>query len=175
MATLLSNLSCKVTRDFTRAPVMSFLIIAHHDFIRQLMENIQDLVQQVRIEVEHIPDPFKEFESAWNTYYSAMFKHLSDEEQSLGRWFENLEDNPLTNGIAPYSQLSHVAEHFAEHVPLEKHLQEIRAYVEQVSKTSGFLPVFALLAHKLKQLDNDLREHALLESSIVPRRPLITP
>lgn len=166
------DMALETIPEFSNLQVMSYLIMTHHEFTRNIMEEIAELLDQARRELDNPPPELAELTAIWTRYQSEMLKHLYEEEKILFPWIE--ETTQGSRSTAEISKTYSPAIHamLTEHEHHEDEIVHVRKLADRLSIEGGYVPVLALLAYKLKQLDTDLREHMEIESKLLFPRVL---
>jgi regulator of cell morphogenesis and NO signaling len=150
--------------------VTEYLIATHHEFTRDIMAEISDLLEQAKKELPHPPIELVKLSAIWLDYRKEMAAHLEEEEKILFPWIEKLYEAENKGEIVaePYSES--VRRMMTEHKHHEDQMEVIRKLGERLIKVSGQSPILMSLGYKLKQLDTDLREHMRIETEyLFPR------
>ena len=150
--------------------VTSYLITTHHDFTRNIMEEIAELLLQAHREMPNPPAELEELSGIWEKYQHDMLAHLRDEEEILFPWIEQngqAKIDPANPSIS--EQIKHM---LSDHKHHEDEMEHVKHLADNLSVKGGYIPVLARLAYKLKQLNTDLKEHMEIETNLLFPRML---
>lgn len=162
-----ANFIGKPLPELGNIQVMSYLISTHHEFTRNVMDEISELIVCVAQEMPQPPDELTELSQFWTEYQTDMLQHLSDEENILFPWIDRMTQAGKmgkTVGAEYEGTIKHMVEEHAHH---EGHMRRVKKLAEGLSAMGGYIPVLGQLADKLKQLDHDLHEHMEIETKIL--------
>lgn len=170
-----SDFIAKPLPEFSNVQVMSYLISTHHDFTRNIMEEISELIAEAQKELVQPPAELAELAEFWDGYQRDMLKHLEDEENILFPWIEKVTQSgktPKDIAMEFSGSIAHMAEDHDHH---EAEMERVRELAQGLSVMGGYVPVLAQLAYKLKQLDHDMHEHMEIETKLLFPRILGAP
>lgn len=167
-----TDLSLATIPEFSNLQVTSYLIMTHHEFTRNIMEEITELLEQARKELENPPPELAELTGIWTRYHREMLKHLHEEEKILFPWIEETTQGARTAAEISKTYSPAIRAMLTEHEHHEDEIAHVRKLAVRLSVEGGYVPVLALLAYKLKQLDADLYEHMEIESKLLFPRVL---
>jgi len=167
-----TDLSLATIPEFSNLQVTSYLIMTHHEFTRNIMEEITELLEQARKELENPPPELTELTGIWTRYQREMLKHLHEEEKILFPWIEETTQGGRTAAEISKTYSPAIRAMLTEHEHHEDEIAHVRKLAVRLSVEGGYVPVLALLAYKLKQLDADLHEHMEIESKLLFPRVL---
>lgn len=154
-------------KSMSNAQVMSYLITTHHEFTRSIMEEIGELIHEAAKELKNPPEELGELNSIWKKYHDQMVMHLHDEENILFPWIEQLDHSGTTNAEIARSYSGSVKQMLEEHEHHQEDMAKVKDLADRLSQKGGYAPVLARLAYKLKQLNQDLREHMQIERALL--------
>lgn len=155
--------------EYGNIQVINYLITTHHDFTRNIMDEIAELIVEARRELENPPAELAELTAMWKQYHEDMVGHLRDEEEILFPWIE--QNGQVANSADPAMNAS-IQHMLTEHKHHEEGMEHVKQLADKLSESGGFIPVLARLAYKLKQLNTDLKEHMEIETSLLFPRML---
>lgn len=161
--------------EFSNVQVISYLITTHHEFTRNIMEEISELITEAQTEMVQRPVELAELADFWTGYRRDMLKHLADEENILFPWIEKVTQSgktPKDIGAEFSGPIAHMSEDHDHH---EAEMARVRELAQGLSVMGGYVPVLARLAYKLKQLDRDMHEHMEIETKLLFPRILGAP
>lgn len=167
MKTADANFIGKSIPDLSNVQVMSYLITTHHDFTRNIMEEISELIHQAGMELPNPPAELGELSSMWKKYHEEMVMHLHDEENILFPWIEEADQSGKTSEEVARSYSGSIKQMLEEHKHHEEDMEKVKSLADKLSEKGGYVPVLALLSYKLKQLNSDLHEHMEIESTLL--------
>jgi regulator of cell morphogenesis and NO signaling len=153
--------------EMSNVQVMSYLITTHHEFTRNIMAEIGELIHQAELELDDPPAELSQLAALWKKYHEAMVMHLHDEEHILFPWIEQLDHSDKTSEEISLAYSGSVKQMLEEHKHHERDLRKVKMLADRLSQKGGYAPVLARLAYKLKQLNQDLQEHMEIESSLL--------
>lgn len=147
--------------------LMRYLVFTHHEFTRNIMDEITELIRNTKTTLPELPADFNTLADLWSGYHKEMRQHLTDEERILFPWIEE----STTAGKTP----DEIAQHYSgaikqmllEHRHHEDEIKQIRKIAENISAQGGHVPVLALLSYKLRQLASDIAEHMRIETEML--------
>lgn len=157
----------KNIESMSSAQVMSYLITTHHEFTRNIMDEIGELIHEAGKELKNPPEELQELAAMWKKYHEAMVMHLHDEENILFPWIEQLDHSGTTSEEIVRSYSASVKQMLEEHKHHEEDMAKVKHLADRLSQKGGYAPVLARLAYKLKQLNQDLHEHMQIESALL--------
>lgn len=161
--------------EFSNVQVISYLISTHHEFTRNIMEEISELISQARKELLTPPAELAELSAFWGGYHKDMLKHLEDEENILFPWIEKITQSGKTPKEISAEFGDSIAHMGEEHDHHEEEMARVRELAQALSVMGGYVPVLGQLAYKLKQLDHDMHEHMEIETKLLFPRILGVP
>ncbi|MFZ5629204.1 MAG: hemerythrin domain-containing protein [Spirochaetota bacterium] len=167
MKTADPNFIGKSIPDMTNVQVMSYLITTHHEFTRNIMDEIGELIHEAGLELIDPPAELSELAAMWKRYHEEMVMHLHDEEKILFPWIEQLDQSGKTSEEITRAYSGSVKQMLEEHKHHEEDMEKVKVLADKLSQKGGYAPVLARLAYKLKQLNQDLQEHMEIESSLL--------
>lgn len=167
MKTADPNFIGKAIPEYSNIQVMSYLIATHHDFTRNIMEEIDDLIALAQKEVNEPPPELAELATLWKKYHRDMVMHLHDEEQILFPWIRELDHSGKNRDEVARTYSGPIKHMLEEHQHHEEEIERVKKLADQLSEKGGFIPVLARLSYKLRQLTNDLEEHMQIESELL--------
>jgi|GEM_PF-1813135 len=163
----------KDLQEMTNPQVLDYLVLTHHEFTRDIMNEIARLLENDRVYQPETQEVLVEVRKQWPEFHIKMAEHLEHEEQIL---FPSIESSinmqgsnePAENTSMQTTVLSLIKEH--DHH--EDELHGIRILIEKLQMESSSDPVIHQLCDKICQLDADLREHMQIESELLFPRVL---
>lgn len=170
-----ANFVGKPLPEFSNVQVMSYLIETHHEFTRNIMEEISELIDIAKKELVLPPAELSELAEFWSKYHAEMLQHLVDEENILFPWIEKVTQSGKTTGEISTEYLGSIEQMTEEHNHHEEEMERVRELADALASMGGYVPVLAQLSYKLKQLDHDLREHMEIETKLLFPRILGVP
>ncbi len=147
--------------------VIRYLVFTHHEFTRNIMDEIAELIQRAHKE---ITDPLPELTTLgliWKKYHDEMRQHLTDEERILFPWIEQSDAAGRTPQEVSRQYSGAIRQMLTEHKHHETEMDRIRMLADAISVSGGYVPVLALLSYKLRQLNRDLAEHMRIETGLL--------
>jgi len=156
--------------EMSNIQVIEYLVATHHEFTRDIMAEISDLLDKAMREIPNPSPELLKLSAIWLDYRREMAAHLEDEEKILFPWIEKLHEAE-NRGEPPLDTYSDaIRQMITEHKHHEGEMEVIRDLGDRLLRISGKNPVLMSLGYKLKQLDADLREHMRLEADyLFPR------
>jgi regulator of cell morphogenesis and NO signaling len=167
MKTADPNLIGKTIPDMSNAQVMSYLVTTHHDFTRNIMDEIGELIHEAGRELGDPPKELGELAAMWKKYHEEMVMHLHDEENILFPWIEQLDQSNKTGEEISRAYSGSVKQMLEEHKHHEEDMEKVKLLADKLSMKGGYALVLARLAYKLRQLNQDLHEHMEIENSLL--------
>lgn len=167
MKTADPNFIGKSIPEMSNVQVMSYLISTHHEFTRNIMDEISELIHEAGLELHDSPAELSELAALWKTYHQEMVMHLHDEENILFPWIEQLDQSGKTTQEIQHSYSGSVQQMLEEHKHHEGDMEKVKVLADKLSRKGGYAPVLTRLAYKLKQLNQDLHEHMEIEGSLL--------
>lgn len=161
--------------EFSNVQVISYLVSTHHEFTRNIMEEISELIAEAQKELLQPPGELGELAEFWRGYQRDMLKHLEDEENILFPWIEKVTQSGKTPKDISAEFSGPIAHMSDDHDHHEAEMERVRELAQALSVMGGYVPVLAQLAYKLKQLDHDMREHMEIETKLLFPRILGVP
>ena len=76
MKTADPNFIGKGIPDMSNVQVMSYLITTHHEFTRNIMDEIGELIHEAGLELVEPPTELSELAKMWKKYHEEMVMHL---------------------------------------------------------------------------------------------------
>jgi regulator of cell morphogenesis and NO signaling len=147
--------------------LMRYLVFTHHEFTRNIMDEIAELITQASATVPDLPADFQSFSQLWVKYSKAMRQHLVDEERILFPWIEEASESGKTSEQIAARYSGAVKQMLHEHEHHESDINQIRQMADKLSAEGGHVPVLSLLSYKLRQLAFDLAEHMEIETKLL--------
>jgi|JI9StandDraft_1071089.scaffolds.fasta_scaffold325931_1 regulator of cell morphogenesis and NO signaling len=153
--------------EYSNVQVMSYLISTHHEFTRNIMDEIDDLIALAQKEVTEPPEELGVLANLWKKYHRDMVMHLHDEEKILFPWIRELDESGRSRDEVARNYSGSIKQMLEEHEHHEEDIERVKKLSDQLSQKGGFIPVLARLSYKLRQLTNDLEEHMRIESELL--------
>lgn len=167
MKTADPNFIGKSIPEMSNVQVMSYLVSTHHEFTRNIMDEIGELIVQAANELENPPNELAELSAMWKKYHEAMVMHLHDEEKILFPWIEQLDQSGKSSEEIARAYSGSIKQMLEEHRHHEEEMEKVKLLADRLSQKGGYAPVLARLAYKLKQLNQDLHEHMEIETALL--------
>jgi len=153
--------------EMTSPEVVNYLVMTHHQFTRDVMAEIQDIMDTVSVSVDKGAQALKELKEIFADFRLEMENHLDSEEQIL---FPALAENSESANALPEAIKKMLKEH--DHHDVE--LNQIRKLNETLLAAAGNNPAVYQLCYKIRLLDTDLHQHMQVETELLFPRMLDT-
>lgn len=153
--------------EMNNVQLMRYLVFTHHEFTRNIMDEIGELIDQARSSVKTLPADFGSFSELWIKYSKEMRQHLVDEERILFPWIEEASESGKSPEQIAARYSGAIKQMLNEHEHHESDIGQIRKMAEKLAAEGGHVPVLSLLSYKLRQLALDLAEHMEIETKML--------
>jgi regulator of cell morphogenesis and NO signaling len=167
MKSMDANFIGKMIPDYSNAQVMSYLITTHHEFTRNIMDEIDELIALAHHEITNPPVELDTLANLWKKYHEDMVMHLHDEEKILFPWISEIDHSGKTSEDIAQSYSGAIRQMLEEHRHHEDDINKVKMLSDKLSAQGGFIPVLARLSYKLRQLTNDMEEHMEIETRLL--------
>jgi regulator of cell morphogenesis and NO signaling len=147
--------------------LIRYLVFTHHDFTRDIMDEISELIHRALHELKAIPAELERLAPLWKKYRDEMRHHLNDEEKILFPWIEEASVTGRTHEEMTRQYSGAIRQMLTEHKHHEAEIAEIQQIANALSVQGDYEPVLALLSYKLRQLNTDLAEHMQIETALL--------
>ncbi len=152
-------------QEMTNPQVVDYLVLTHHEFTRDIMLEIDRLLENGRVSEPEAQKVLAELGMLWPAFHREMLEHLEHEEQIL---FPSIESSTNEQGEISADNIdSTILSMIKEHDHHDDELHRIRILNARLLAQSGSNPVIHQLCQRIGQLDSDLHQHMQIESEIL--------